>query len=235
MSQDAPASRDAPAKTGNQSPAPDSSPLTEAERRSWFVDKEFAYDWASGQFPIWIRFFAHLRDHPLKMLEIGSYEGRSAIFFLNYLRQSSLTCVDPWDSSVLEPDLVKLMPEILIEYPQAEARFDRNLAEFSGRLTKIKARSSDALAELGVSAERFDLIYVDGEHRRAAAYRDCVLSWALLKPGGLLLIDDYGFGEGLAEEIRPRLGIDAFFKDMAGQFDELHKEYQILARKREPR
>jgi predicted O-methyltransferase YrrM len=202
------------------------------EIAAWYKGKEFAYDWTSANFPLWTRFLAPYRDQPTRVLEIGSYEGRSAIFFLNFLRRSTLVCVDVWDASVLEPYLVQEMPEILVEYPLAEGRFDRNLSGFADRVTKIKARSSDALAELGVGRERFDLIYVDGDHRRAGAYRDCVLSWPLLKPGRMLLIDDYDFDLGPTAAFKPKQGIDAFLHGIEGQFDELHRAHQIVARKR---
>src|SRR5262245_17004027 len=109
---------------------PKPSPIDESEIQAWYRDKEFAYDWTSSHFPVWTKFLAPLMDQPANVLEIGSYEGRSAIFFLNFLHRSSLVCIDPWDSSVLEPDLVKKMPEVVIEYPLAEGRFDRNLAAF---------------------------------------------------------------------------------------------------------
>ena len=199
---------------------------------AWYRGKEFAYDWTSANFPVWTRLLAPYADRPIRVLEVGSYEGRSAIFFLNFLRRSTLVCVDLWDASVLEPYLVQEMPEILVEYPLAEGRFERNLSSFSDRVTKIKARSSDALAELGVGRERFDLVYVDGDHRRAGAYRDCVLAWPLLQPGGLVLIDDYDFMLGPTEALNPKQGIDAFLQGIEGQFDELHRAHQIILRKR---
>jgi len=211
---------------------PDADMIDAGEIATWYRGKEFAYDWTSANFPVWTKFLAPNRDQPTRVLEVGSYEGRSAIFFLNFLRRSTLVCVDVWDASVLEPYLVQEMPEILVEYPLAEGRFDRNLSGFAGRVTKIKARSSDALAELGVGRERFDLVYVDGDHRRAGAYRDCVLSWPLLKPGRVLLIDDYDFDLGPTEVFKPKQGIDAFLQGIEGQFDELHRAHQIIARKR---
>ena len=206
--------------------------VDEVEIQSWYRNKEFAYDWTSRRFPVWIEFFASLVDQSARVLEIGSYEGRSALFFLNFLRSSSITCIDLWDPCVLEPDLIKQMPEIVVEYPLAEGRFDRNLATFADRVTKQKGRSSDLLAELGVKRERFDLIYVDGDHQRAGVYRDCVLSWPLLRPGGFFLIDDYEFDRGLADELKPKQGIDAFLDGIPDQFDEVHRAYQVILRKR---
>ena len=205
----------------------------EPEIENWYRSKEFAYDWTSPNFSHWKHYLAPLRDHPLTILEIGSYEGRSILFFLNFLPRATAVCVDAWDASVLETFLIKQMPELVVEYSLAEGRFDRNLAEFSGRVRKLKGFSGTLLVELGVKQERFDLIYVDGEHRRAGTYRDCVLSWPMLKPGGLMLLDDYGFDLGLPDELKPKQGIDAFLNAFIGQFDEVYRAYQIVIRKRE--
>ena len=76
------------------------------------------------------------------------------------------------------------------------------------------------------------MIYVDGSHRRADAYRDCVLSWPLLDPNGIMLIDDYEFGAQLLDELKPKQAIDAFLANIVEQYDELHRAYQIAIRKR---
>jgi predicted O-methyltransferase YrrM len=204
------------------------------ETSNWYQGKEFAYDWTSANFPLWTRFLAPYRDQPTRVLEIGSYEGRSAIFFLNFLPRSTVVCVDVWDVSVLEPYLVQEMPQILGEWPLAEGRFDRNLSGFADRVTKIKARSSDALAELGVGLERFDLIYIDGDHRRAGAYRDCVLSWPLLKSGGMLLIDDYDFALGPTAALNAKQGMDEFFQGVESQIQESNRAQHIIAAMRRP-
>ena len=39
----------------------------------------------------------------------------------------------------------------------------------------------------------YDLIYVDGDHHSEAIYLDLVLSWEILKKGGILAGDDYNW------------------------------------------
>jgi hypothetical protein len=202
-----------------------------AEIDGWYRDKEFAFDWTSAHFPGWTTVFASFRDRPIRILEIGSYEGRSAVFFLNYFSRSTLVCIDLWDAGALEPDIVKKLPEAATESAHTEGRFDRNLSQFSSRLTKIVGNSSDVLPELGLQSERFDLIYVDGDHKSAPTYRDCTLAWPLLKSNGILVIDDYEFDLGLSEENRPKRGVDAFLRSVSGQYVELHRAYQIIIRR----
>ena len=206
--------------------------LDQAEVDDWYRGKEFAYDWTSQNLEQWAAVLAPLRDRPSRLLEIGSYEGRSAVFFLSFLPRASLVCIDAWDPEVLEPELVRQMPEFASDYLLAEGRFDGNTAAFGDRVTKIKGRSGDVLAELGVGGDRFDMIYVDGDHRRMAAYRDCVLSWPLLVSGGILILDDYRWGVQLADDLKPKQGIDAFLGTIDGQFEELERGHQIIGRKR---
>jgi hypothetical protein len=205
--------------------------MARGEYTAWFQDKEFSSDWTSPHFPVWAGLLAVMKDLPVKVLEIGSYEGFSALFFLNFLPRSSIVCIDAWNMRRPEPAVVKLVPSIGEQFPLAEGRFDRNLRAFADRLTKINAFSADAVAELGIKAALFDFIYVDGSHRRLDAYRDCTLAWPLLNSGGIMLMDDYEFGLRLPDELKPKQGIDAFLANISGQHNELHRAYQIAIRK----
>jgi predicted O-methyltransferase YrrM len=93
-----------------------------------------------------------------------------------------------------EPAVVSSSQALQSNFHWRKERFDRNLRAFADRLTKINAFSADAVAELGITAARFDFIHVDGSHRRLDTYRDCTLAWPLLNSGGIMLMDDYEFG-----------------------------------------
>ena len=74
---------------------------------------------------------------------------------------------------------------------EVERRFDHNLrvAHAAHKVTKIKATSREALRKLPF--ESYDLVYLDGSHMAADVLEDAVLSFPLLKPGGILIFDDY--------------------------------------------
>jgi predicted O-methyltransferase YrrM len=206
----------------------------EEEIRKWFGDKEFAYDWTSMHFESWMPVLAPLRQGPVRVLEIGSFEGRSALFFLNFLPLSTIVCVDAWDSSNMDPEVLATIPDLSDEFPKAQERFDRNLAPFAGRTTKIVGQSADILPRLALGNEAFDLIYVDGDHTSVAVYRDCTLSWPLLKPRGVMIFDDYEWTRPSAAERRPKLGVDAFLGAVQEGYRELHRGYQLIIQ-RKPR
>jgi predicted O-methyltransferase YrrM len=58
---------------------------------------------------------------------------------------------------------------------------------------------------------------------------DAMLSWLLLKPGGLLVFDDYAWQPQKPPHQRPQLAIDAFLNVVQPQV--LHKGYQVVVRK----
>ena len=151
------------------------------------------------------------------MLEVGSYEGRSALWFLeNILTHDTarLTCIDGF-----------------FRLPQ-EMRFDHNvrLSGHTKRLTKIKAKSADALP--GLPCESFDAIYVDGDHRAAPVLLDLACCWRLLKPSGVMILDDYLWELDKPLADRPQLAIELFLEMLADRLELLHRDYQVIIRKR---
>ncbi len=159
----------------------------------------------------------------MRVLEIGSWEGRSALFFLNFFARSQVVCIDTFGGSIehlRNPHFAALVPD-------AERRFDANLAAFGGRVEKIKGASSEVLPRLGIAARRFDIVYVDGSHRAADVYSDGALVWPMVAQGGVVIFDDYEFEETADDSERPKIGIDAFLATVAGQYRLLHKAYQV--------
>jgi predicted O-methyltransferase YrrM len=194
---------------------------------SWYEGCTFSEDWASQNFPIWMQVLRPLRAAQMNVLEIGSWEGRSTLFFLNYLVNCRIACVDTFaggDEHQKDPKYSALLTIL-------EQRFDKNVEEFRSRVEKIKAASHTALANLGIARRRFDLVYIDGSHRASDVYSDAVLSWALLNRGGLVIFDDYGWPMGADEQDRPKLGIDVFLSSFLTQYALVARGYQMIVRK----
>src|SRR5262249_32758673 len=79
---------------------PDTGFLTKIRIADWETDKTFSTDWAGNHFFYWAELLHPLREKPIRILEIGSWEGRSALFFLNYLPRSRIVCIDPFEGNV---------------------------------------------------------------------------------------------------------------------------------------
>jgi predicted O-methyltransferase YrrM len=194
---------------------------------AWFRGKALTTDWTSHSFPTWASLLAARRDVPQAVLEIGSWEGRSAIFFLQYLRRSRITCIDTFAGSpehFLEPEWHAALPNI-------ERHFDSNVAEFGERVEKLKETSARGLARLQAEDRHFDLVLVDGSHRSTDVELDATLSWPMVREGGLVIFDDYEWSLAPEPAERPRLGIDRFLSGRTGECRELHRGYQLIVEK----
>jgi len=190
--------------------------------RPWFIGKQLTTDWATGYFLLWRRVLSPLRKEALRILEIGSWEGRSALFFLNFFRRSTITCIDPF----AERDEHRIH-----DWAAQESRFDQNLAPFGSRVEKLKTSSKDGLRRLAEQRRRFDLAYIDGSHTYDDVLADSVAVWPLIEPGGVIIWDDYRYNPHLPANQRPGGAIDKFLADHAGGFRQLAGGYQLIVEK----
>ncbi len=184
------------------------------------------FDWAATS---WRAHLAHLIGQPaLRFLEIGSFEGRSAVWLLNNVLthpSSRLDCIDVFDGLYEFRGRTIVMSEV-------EARFDHNVraAGANGRVTKLRGPSARMLR--GLELDTYDFVYVDGSHVAADVLHDAVLAFPLLKAGGIMIFDDYAWEDEPDELDRPKPAIDAFLAIYQPRIDVLAKGYQVTLRKR---
>lgn len=171
-------------------------------------------DWVSNKLKHWLPILAPMRAMPLKILEIGSYEGRSALFFLSYFPHATIICIDPF-------------------FGGREAIFDNNLAPYADRLTKIRDFSLPALIDLRQTEEEFDLVYIDGNHERESVLMDSVLVWGMLKLNGILIWDDYGgkYKRDHPNWDHPTSAVNGFLVAYADEYREEARFKQLIVRK----
>jgi predicted O-methyltransferase YrrM len=85
----------------------------------------------------------------------------------------------------------------------------------------VKFVTQPSLAYLAAPGERFDLIFLDGDHSAATVYRELPAALRRLRPGGLVLLHDY-FPDGAplwpgeAAIAGPGLGVDRLRREGAG-------------------
>lgn len=196
----------------------------------------FTENWFDWHIPHWERFFAGLGwepEAPRIAVEIGSFEGRSAVWLLeNLLRHpdSRLFCIDTFEGGAEHsPD----------QTGDLFGRFRANLADagVAARAEVLRGPSFEGLVDLIVRGIAADLVYVDGSHEAPDVLADLVLSFRLLRPGGIMICDDYLWSrEPQAEQDilnSPKLAIDAFTNIYRRRVDfpgELHR-WQVAVRK----
>jgi len=81
-----------------------------------------------------------------------------------------------------------------------------------------------------------DLIYVDGSHVASLVLEDLVCAWPRLRPGGIMVMDDYLWkgpraDYADAEQYQPKIAIDAFLRIYGFRMKVLHKGRQVFVEK----
>ena len=101
-----------------------------------------------------------------------------------------------------------------------------------------KARSVVALSRLiADDTGEFDLIYIDGSHQASDVLVDAIMSFELLKLGGVMIFDDYIWNEANLKAIdllrSPKIAIDAFTTIFARKLIMIPAEsgYQVCVEK----
>jgi predicted O-methyltransferase YrrM len=187
--------------------------MTSLEQRAVVERRvEFTFDWTSYHFAHWRKILAPFRGSFSEALEIGSWEGRSASFFLDFLPTARLTCVDPFEKIPVD----------------VEARFDRNTERFGNRIEKVKEPSWRALPRLLEQGRSFDLIYIDGSHTKDDVMLDSLLSWRMLRRGGIIMWDDFLW---CTCADHPAPAIRAFLRMHRGEFEGLRFHHQVIIRR----
>ena len=195
---------------------------------------KFTKDWFNWAPQVWEQLIPHLPGEggDREFLEIGSFEGRSAVWIVENMMQDGdiLGCIDTWEGG--EEHGEENMGSV-------EERFDHNIAvlcaKYPERYTdKYKSTSTAALAEImqGGRKPTFEFIYIDGSHIAKDVLTDACMAWPLLKPAGIMVFDDYMWGNARDVLHRPKVAIDAFTNIFAEEVDIIHVGYQLVVRKK---
>ena len=124
-------------------------------------------------------FFLKDLNSNFNYLEIGSYEGNSAIFVANNFKNSKIDCIDNWNKTEDYQDHK--------DFKHIENNFDHNVKNYKN-IKKFKCSSDEFFLK---NEKKYDVIYVDGYHHASQVYKDCKNAWNSLKFGGYLICDDY--------------------------------------------
>jgi predicted O-methyltransferase YrrM len=200
----------------------------------------------SANFLKWIAPFV---GKPVWGLEIGSHEGRSALWMMDNILthpQSGLTCVDTWEGE-------EVQKAEGMDFALKERNFLDNTRAYreSGRLI---VRKGDSARIVRILAKRYNFAYVDGSHVAPDVLIDAINVWNVLSPGGVMIFDDYLWARGgtvskrndeplrgprthvndepcFSETHKPKLAIDAFLSVFRERIEVLDKGYQVAVRK----
>lgn len=178
----------------------------------------FKHQWFEQNIQNLTNLFSGYQGNPsMNILEIGSLEGKSTVWFLDNLPNTTITCVDTWKGGAdHDPNNHE------IDFKEIKENFDYNIQSFPhrDRVTALQMTSYDALIHLYKQDKKFDFIYIDGSHTAIDVNADLVMAWKVLKVNGLIYCDDYlwGFGQENLDRVpyldftydSPKLGIDSW-------------------------
>jgi hypothetical protein len=163
----------------------------------WFLDSKSYWETIFREFD------------PKSALELGSYEGQASVFMIENGIEK-LDCVDMWSDSAFDDASLTTDPDT------TKIRFRKNIMVAqegnSGLKMDFDWYQMSSMEFLKGATDTYDLIYIDASHRAKDVLSDAVLSFDILKPGGLMVFDDYDWlatddPTGLQ---RPSLAIDAW-------------------------
>jgi lipopolysaccharide biosynthesis glycosyltransferase/predicted O-methyltransferase YrrM len=197
------------------------------------LDGQFIFtptqDWLTINIDRWKTIFPLIESKAPRVLEIGSWEGRSAVFLVTELckTEGEIICIDHFD---------------LMRTQAGRDRYSKikhNLALAGSRAIikdkfSVPALMEVLIEEMSAAEPGFDWIYVDGSHEADDTFLDGELAWRLARKGAVVIFDDYGW-ETQPRDSRhhPKRGIDAFLALHDGEYRRLSREgeYQMILQK----
>lgn len=202
----------------------------------------YTFDWTT---PV-IKNFLIIKKKLKKInnvLEIGSYEGRSSAWFLkNFISSTGkLTCIEPFlklDTKYFINDSFKEKLPIELERKNTFLNSIIISKKKSQQFRLLEYKSYVGLSKLIEEQIYFDFIYIDGNHRTEAVITDAVMSFGILRPGGIILFDDYLLdpkinwfyqNDNYSPNNSVKLAVDSFLKIFNNQIEMLSLEnnYQL--------
>lgn len=127
--------------------------------------------------------YQHDHGHHGDLLEIGAFEGKTAIL-LGYLTSEP--------DRIVVSDIFGEPSAKIDEWYRGLSRdvFQANFLRFHPRLPVVHQGPSSALADLE-QAGRFRMVHVDGSHRFDDVHADAAIARTMLDESGIVIFDDY--------------------------------------------
>lgn len=146
--------------------------------------------------------------------EIGVFKGDFSQMILNNAHPEKLYLIDPWENQK-DPGLAKSWYAADSEndmndiYTGVQKRFAEQIAAGSVQLLRDYATGAMSLFD----DETLDFVYVDGDHRYESVLSDLEMSFAKVRPGGVIAADDYAkrswYKDGVVRAVNAFIGKNA--------------------------
>ena len=206
------------------------------------TQEEYKYtkDWFHWAPDVWLQLVPMMPGRK-RFLELGSFEGRSTVWTIENMMEDGgeIVCIDTWEGGE-EHILAQNANDTVERFDTAEKNFDDNIEVIKKKfpLRNVRKRKGETYGQLGLMVEEerlmypFDFIYIDASHIAKDVMTDACLAWPMLKPGGIMVFDDYMWGDPRDLLHRPKMAVDCFVDMFAEELDVRHMAYQFIVQKK---
>ena len=183
---------------------------------------KFKYlDFFSNNINVWKNFLYKLDK--FNYLEIGTFEGRSALFVSELKNSKKIVCVDPY---IEYEEAKKYNFKMSDVYHSANDKFIK--MNTKKNIILIKKKSDDFFKN---NQDLFQVIYIDGNHQYEFVKRDFKNAFNCLDNNGLLICDDFLWFKNQILEHNPIVAILECYYEYQKNLDILFISDQIIFKK----
>lgn len=168
---------------------------------------KFTQDWFTHNIPN----FENIKKELMvveRILEIGCFEGRATCWMLENMlaEDGTIHVIDTFEGGEEHGGLdLNHLEETFYNNVEAVKKVTQNLTTWKGESYKEMAGLIQSHYK-----KYFDFIYIDGSHTAPDVLTDACMAFGLLKPGGIMLFDDYMWADSPSLLHRPKIAIDMF-------------------------
>ncbi len=163
---------------------------------------------------LWEEKLFFLKSKPNVCLEIGALYGAASVYIIE-----NFCSIDGSHHHIMDLNTNKYIENNLAPYDNVS--YHRGLSEDLFR----------SFTHNGLTKQFLDFVYIDGNHMSKHVLEDAVNSFYYLKPDGVMVFDDYGWGTDSPEHHRPKTGIDAFLYAYQAYFDFISVGWHVIVRR----
>lgn len=192
----------------------------------------FTVDWFSNVLPLWTKTLSKYKNNEVHVLLVGIYEGRSLIWlFENILTHPGCTVTvvnDFTNNKVNVKTLRKLRPA---QSTLSTLKHNIETLNIKEKVDIYDGVIIDMLRKPEIMNKSYDIVYVGGGLHSKHILQNGVLSFPMLKPGGLQIYDNYTSNRE-HDSACPKQAVDAFMDIYASEIKVKKISWNVVIEKR---
>lgn len=182
--------------------------------------------------PMWEQLFKQVTV-PKKILEIGCYEGKATTWLCdNVLSGDDIEyhVIDTFEGSLNESGMRPIENWLSNDISYIENNFKHNISYHNNINFKILKGFSQLILPTLPLEETYDFVYIDASHRADDTFVDAYYANKMLKSGGILIFDDFGWKDpkNMHPVNSPQLAVEVFNTMYGDYYSVIFYGYQAV-------